>query len=543
LTGNKEKLIAGTYSGLYILQKKNGRWTFSHKVPEFNSSCRGFIEDEEPYTFWTTNTTHGIQKISFDPEFTQLLSRKTYSLETSAFHANTLFRKIDNNLVVCMNDGLFRYSRITDNFERYTQLESMLDGAKYYEYLFVDKLKNIWFVSDKQLKLLEYTNGEYKKNSYNLGLTDELIDSYENVFLPDSGSAIVSVDNGFVKINLSRKEDSASPITVFIRKLISSKNDSIVNYGLADKVVELSYSDNSVGIHFAATDYSRSSDILYTYRLKGLDETWSIPSTNTMKEYTNLREGKYIFEVKAFINEKISGSDTASLSFTIFPPWYRSWWAYTGYFIAFSVVLFILYRRTIGKQKKIILQKKEELITQTQKYEEETKLKDREIYKLQNENLKNELNYKTQELNGHILNIIRKNEMLEEVKKDALGISKAIDEEKPITVLRRKVMSLVGRINNNIEHDTDFKIFQSNFDIIHGDFFKLLDEKFPGLSRNDKLLCAYLKMNLFSKEIAPLMNISVRGVEVNRYRLRKKMNLDRDINLSEYLNNLKDNSI
>jgi DNA-binding CsgD family transcriptional regulator len=66
----------------------------------------------------------------------------------------------------------------------------------------------------------------------------------------------------------------------------------------------------------------------------------------------------------------------------------------------------------------------------------------------------------------------------------------------------------------------------------------LLDEKFPGLTRNEKILCAYLKMNLSTKEIAPLQNISSRGVEVNRYRLRKKMNLGRDVNLSKYLNEL-----
>lgn len=100
-------------------------------------------------------------------------------------------------------------------------------------------------------------------------------------------------------------------------------------------------------------------------------------------------------------------------------------------------------------------------------------------------------------------------------------------------------MGLISQINSSLEHDSDFDVFQSNFDIIHQDFFKILDEKYPQLSRNDKILCAYLKMNLSSKEIAPLLNISIRGVEVNRYRFRKKMNLDRYVNLSEYMNNLK----
>lgn len=97
---------------------------------------------------------------------------------------------------------------------------------------------------------------------------------------------------------------------------------------------------------------------------------------------------------------------------------------------------------------------------------------------------------------------------------------------------------MISLINSNIEHDKDFEIFKSNFDLIHQDFFKVLGQKYPQLSKNDKVLCAYLKMNLSTKEIAPFLNITVRGVEIMRYRLRKKMNLDREVNLSEFMQNL-----
>jgi DNA-binding CsgD family transcriptional regulator len=222
----------------------------------------------------------------------------------------------------------------------------------------------------------------------------------------------------------------------------------------------------------------------------------------------------------------------------ISPPWYRAFVAYSLYLLIITLIIYVLYKRTISRQKKIIHRKEEELAAQSKNHEEVTKIKDHEIYRLQNENLQNELKYKTQELNGYILNIIRKNEMLEEVKKNAIGISKAINEERDTGILRQKVIRLISLISRNIEHDIDFEVFKSNFDFIHKDFFKLLDEKFPGLTRNEKILCVYLKMNLSTKEIAPLQNISFRGVEVNRYRLRKKMNLDRDVNLSKFLNEL-----
>lgn len=114
--------------------------------------------------------------------------------------------------------------------------------------------------------------------------------------------------------------------------------------------------------------------------------------------------------------------------------------------------------------------------------------------------------------------------MLLGIKKEVLGISHSINEANLVS-LRRKTLRLLGQIETNIEHDDDLQAFQSTFDSVHHDFFRKLEEAYPGLNNKDKLLCAYIKMNLLSKEIAPLMNISLRGVEISRYRLRKKLGL------------------
>ncbi len=92
-------------------------------------------------------------------------------------------------------------------------------------------------------------------------------------------------------------------------------------------------------------------------------------------------------------------------------------------------------------------------------------------------------------------------------------------------------------IKHNIEHDNNWKRFAENFDLVYENYLMRLSERFPNLTISDKKLCAYLKMDLSSKDIAPLLNMSFRSVEMSRYRLRKKMVLDRDINLSEFLQN------
>lgn len=533
------RMIAGTYSGFKIIEKRNGIWQFSHNVTGFYNSSRGFMEDEVSNSFWIVNMGGAIQKITLDNEQKTTINCKEYFLKGVEIGENTALRKIDNKLTACTLNGIYQYSRISDNFDRYTQLEKLLDGKKYYVFLDIDDRKNIWYVSDSRLKLLPYTKDGYAPTSYNIGLTNELNSGYENVDLLDSTSAIVAVDKAFVKIDLSSEYKKNTTLNIAIRKLVTTGNDSTLYYGKVSKSIVIPYSLNSINIHFAATEYSQNKDILYSYRLKETGSKWSTPTPKMIKEYTNLLEGEYTFEVKAFIKgEEATSGEIASIKFKILPPWYRSVWAYIIYTLSLVLLLYMAYLKTIGKQKKIIIEKGKLLIAQSKQYEEERMLKDKRIYELQNENLTAKLHYKTQELSGYILNIVRKNEMLEDVRKNVISIAKSLDENKHPNTIKQKIVRLITQINNNIDHDKDFEIFQSNFNFIHKDLFTLLDNKYPHLTRNDKILCAYLKMNLTSKEIAPLLNISIRGVEVSRYRLRKKMNLDKDINLSDFLHNL-----
>ncbi len=96
-------------------------------------------------------------------------------------------------------------------------------------------------------------------------------------------------------------------------------------------------------------------------------------------------------------------------------------------------------------------------------------------------------------------------------------------------------MVLNNKIDSNIQNDEVLRRIEEEFDLIHNNFMKHLGEKHPNLSPNERIMCAYLKMNLSTKEIAPLINISVRGVETLRYRLRKKLGLSREESLTDYL--------
>src|SRR5690606_24299297 len=94
---------------------------------------------------------------------------------------------------------------------------------------------------------------------------------------------------------------------------------------------------------------------------------------------------------------------------------------------------------------------------------------------------------------------------------------------------------LLSLIDKGLQDEREWEVFEQLYDQAHGDFFKRLKDDYPQLTPSDLRLCAYLRMNLASKEIAPLLSISVRGVEERRYRLRKRLDLSADVNLTEMI--------
>jgi DNA-binding CsgD family transcriptional regulator len=88
--------------------------------------------------------------------------------------------------------------------------------------------------------------------------------------------------------------------------------------------------------------------------------------------------------------------------------------------------------------------------------------------------------------------------------------------------------------------DDNWEKFSENFNLVYDNFMQKITAVYPDLKRNDLKLCAYLRMGLSSKEMASLLNTSVRSVETARYRLRKKLNMDSGENLLNFIQKFED---
>jgi DNA-binding CsgD family transcriptional regulator len=261
---------------------------------------------------------------------------------------------------------------------------------------------------------------------------------------------------------------------------------------------------------FASAFYERSPK--FSWQLEGFLSQWSSWQTNPEKEFTNLPPGKYTFRVRTDL-----GGPEARVVFRIAPPWYLSRWA-VGLYACIALALFLgiehFNRYRLEKQRRRLMEEKQRDLARQRDEAEREKL----LLEVENKN---------RELSNAALNLIRKNEVLQRLKDELVDAN-----NEP-----RALQKIVRLINEHLEGDHDWEIFEESFNRVHDDFFKRLMHDFPDLTPGDLRLAAYLKMNLASKEIAPLLNISVRGVENKRYRLRKKLGLPEEANLTEFIMN------
>jgi DNA-binding CsgD family transcriptional regulator len=230
-----------------------------------------------------------------------------------------------------------------------------------------------------------------------------------------------------------------------------------------------------------------------------------------------------VFSVRAKVANSMT-DNIATYKFEINKPWYANTIAVIIYIFLLIVMAFYIHKfYTLYHEKrheKIIAENN--ILLELKELENE-----QQIMKIKNEQLVQDVDKKNKELAVSNMNLIKKTELLNIIKAD---LKNSTD-----STTNRSIKSVISTINKNVKEENTWNIFKEAFDSADNNFLKKVKENHPTLTPNDLRLCAYLRLNLSSKEIAPLLNISVRSIEIKRYRLRKKMNLPHETGLVEYL--------
>ncbi|HSF45193.1 MAG TPA: triple tyrosine motif-containing protein [Chitinophagaceae bacterium] len=529
-------ILTGTYAGLKMIRYQNGIFKDGGNLPGVYESLRFLTIDNED-GIWASHPYRGIYKINLNKDtsaYTATLLTEKAGLPSSL--ENHVF-KIKNRIVFGTEKGVYEYDENLKKFIPSPFLTPVL-GTTPVRYMTEDSDGNIWFCSGKKLGLIDYSNTDTKGIPaiiYFPEINGQILSGFENVFAFNRQNIFIASEKGIIHLNFEKYKTKKLRLNLVLGTVKATGNADSIIYGghqvqTENEPVKLPSSFDSYHFEFSSPAYGLQKNIEYSYLLEGFEQRWTNWTSRSEKDYTNLPFGEYTFRVKARDN---LGNESEELTyrFVILAPWYRTIWAYILYFL---LALIIMYGITIWQKKNMLRQRlvyEEKQRQMSVLHQLEMEHNEKEIMRLKNEKLESEILLKTKELADTSMHLVERSDALLKVKEELQKIYRKTNENHDI----KKTLILL----NDIEKNNDsWEKFALHFDEVNDNYLKNLKSKFPKLTSSDLKICAYLKLNLSSKEIAQLTNISVRGVEISRYRLRKKLGLSSEQSINAFLESL-----
>ncbi|SHE52457.1 regulatory protein, luxR family [Mariniphaga anaerophila] len=556
-SGNNDYLIGGTYTGLILIKHTPSQiphFEFIKEIEGFDFSCREMEVDNKGY-LWVSHVQKGVYRIGLKPTMDGIQTINFYNRKNglpSDFN-NSVF-KIKGAVLISTVDGIYRFNARRQAFEKDEKLSAAV-GPEKIDKFYEDNYDNIWYFTQDKLGVLR-TNfqGEfYAEILPHKELKGNFVTNYEHVLPLNNQHYIISTQDGFVHFDKSYSSLDENKSDILLRKLSTASNEVLFGGNFVnseqqlqthqpfDQLIEIPNKDNSLRFEFSANSYSNQDKIEYSYKLEGKDKNWSEWSENSTIEFRKLSPGKFTLLAKSR-NGANAESEQFTYTFTILKPYYLKPAFIVLYIVVFAGLIYLvvfLMRRKIEKETDILQKKQEkELKEQQKEHNHEKLIQEQEIIRLRNEklNIENERNRaelenKSKELASIVMRISYSNDLLNRTREQLMKVvNKMVHTES-----KQQVQRLVNSLEKELNQDDDWKQFEVHFDQVHENFIQHLREQYTELTPKDLKMAAYLRMNMSTKEIAQLFNLSTRGVETSRYRLRKKMGLDREANLTDFL--------
>ena len=463
------------------------------------------------------------------------------------------FVLIDNKILgIGKNGGLYLFNSLTNNAKEVLYKNKPLRNPQIIQegnmiYILIDsqtlinydvksekfgslrldsKLKNIYRIrelSDDKF-LVEADNILYFSQIENNKLIHFLIPKklYDGKLVDDN--LVGKIKDNFLYINLENgilKYDLHS-----IRKeLPKVKILAKINQNILKEDSNIEYSNNYIDFFISILNDDFSNYQLF-YQL---NDSKIQPLKSSIINYKQLESGKYILSIYTLKDGNFQLLN--KFDFRIKKIWYLS----NGMFIVYLLLIIIFtlsvyrYNRLKIKQRFRIKQKEYQHELNLLELNHKQELNELN-YKKEKQLLENSLQSKSTELAAQALKLVNQRNMINEVNE----LFSQLEMNKELSKIKKKFDKTFSEYNYN---NNEWQSFELNIQEIHQDFIKRLSEQYPNLTAKDLKLCVFLRMNLSTKEIAPLMHLNYRSIELQRYRLRKKMLISPEINLNKFMIN------
>ena len=525
--------IGSNYDGFAVFERTSNGFQFKHQVYGFDKSSRSFELDQ---SFFWVKKDEFLYRMTLSNDLKFFLDVKEIDRISSKFKKIGSIQKIDGKVYFQTNNHFYKYSTDQEIFFEDKRLTNLFKNIPIINELKQDSKSNLWYTYNESLGVLMKKKNTYKKiDAPFSNLTGNIVNNYLSVNTIDSKNIFIGLTDGLAHYDSELLNDFSAKPKAFIRSF-SFPGDTITLNNNQNKIknIRIPYSSNHVRFTFSSPTYENLENVQFSYQLENFDEKWSDWATISIKEYTNLREGDYVMKVKVRDSYGIQ-SEPSIISFTILPPWYRHFIAYFLYVLIVCVGIYVI---SNSIKLKIRKNKYYETIEQRRLYlEKESKIRheqhelEKEIEKLKSDKLQIKILAKDKELVNNSLQVVKKNKTLNTIISKLKEIDTNILDDTTKSEFNKLHKSIVKEVNT----DKSWKDLEKHIKNVHFDFLKRLKEKYPTISPRELDLSTYLLMNMSTKEIAEIMNISNGGVELARYRLRKKLGLNKKENLIGFL--------
>ena len=527
-------VVAGTYEGLRTLTPEaTGGWRVD-TVAGFRESAR-ILAPGAGGEVWVAQPYKGVYRVR-----TERGGAVAYGAREGlpADGGNHVFA-VRNEVVVGGERGVFRYDATADRFVVHEGYAAALgEGTRVVRLIQPAGSEDIYYVTDSDVGVLDVEDAglgqAVARRSFG-AIRPLMLGGFETVAPQPDGHVLVGAERGLVSVSPADVGADDS-LRVFVTTVTPLRGgDSVLRLGRlgGTPISDFRFGPRSdaLRIAYAAPAYGALDEMEYRTRLLGLEEDFTPWTPEAERDFTNLPHGDLTFEVEARRRGGGGAVAQARFAFEVEPPWYAGVLAKAVYALLVLVGLGLLYylpRRRYDRQQASLRGRAE---AQARSLEEEVAQRERAIEELRTEKLELELSARHRELADATMNLVQKNELLQRLREQLEALRTQTDDR----VVRKGLRQTLQLIADDERGEDDWLQFVAHFDQVHQGFFSRLRERYPQLTTKDHKLCAYLRMNLSTKEIAPLLNISVRGVEIGRYRLRKKLELTKGEDLGQWV--------
>lgn len=535
-------LAFGAYEGMGIIKK--GSVGYSAKMSDgFIESCRILVKDKNE-NIWMSHPYRGIYRISFDQSGNKTIP-KLYGADSGLeTNLDNYIIMAGDNLYASNTNGVFIYNKSNDKFKHDTVLEKIIGFEKGTKLLLADQYHNIWYRKGSKIGFLEPKEVDWKKvyeRHLLPSLPESLAGGFEKVFPLSENEFIFNCESGFLLFDKKRLSGQSQFKTSISKVILLGKTDTTLINGVESSSLDvnkknpltINHFENNLRIEVASFSYNDEL-IEYRYQLGGLDKSDASWTAEPFVSYNNLGAGKYHLKIETRIGGIVQ-KEITSFYFEIQPAWYNSFLFRASMLAIFAfgiITVFLIQNRKFETEKTQLTQRHQAEVDEQASLVAQS---EEEIMKLKNDQLQKDINFKNTELASIAMHLAHKKDFITTLELELKNIHK--DKLGPVEVASN-LKRIIHRLQQETILDDDWERFTHYFDELHMSFINRLKLNYPDLTTNDHRLCAYLRMNLSTKEIAALSNISTRGVEGSRYRLRKKMDLDNEVNLNEFMNKI-----